>query len=170
MQQLAAKWTRTIDQIAYENFSKKNFQVICSVRVPFKTLNKSLRRTSPAHCFVGGLKWTRTIDWKVKRFSAKISKAFDIVAVDVCHLSRNKTPYEVNLVCCFVGGLKWTRTIDWKVKRFSAKISKAFDIVAVDVCHLSRNKTPYEVNLVCCFVGGLKWTRTIDLTLIRRVL
>ena len=57
-------------------------------------------------------KWTRTIDWKVKRFSAKISKAFDIVAVDVCHLSRNKTPYEVNLVCCFVGGLKWTRTID----------------------------------------------------------
>ena len=112
VQHLAAKWTRTIDQIAYENFSKKNFQVICSVRVPFKTLNKSLRRTSPAHCFVGGLKWTRTIDWKVKRFSTKISKAFDIVAVDVCHLSRNKTPYEVNLVCCFVGGLKWTRTID----------------------------------------------------------
>ena len=88
-QQLAAKRTRTIDQIAYENFPSKNFKPFAPSAYPLRPLTNHCAGRCPAHCFVGGLKWTQTIDWKVKRFSAKISKAFDIVAVDVCPLSRN---------------------------------------------------------------------------------
>ena len=70
-------------------FLRKIFKPFAPSAYPLRPLTNHCAGRCPARCFVGGLKWTRTIDWKVKRFSTKISKAFDIVAVDVRPLSRN---------------------------------------------------------------------------------
>ena len=112
-QQLAAKRTRTIDQIAYENFPSKNFQAICSVRVPFKTLNKSLRRT--LSCSL--LCWWAQMDSNhrlssLRDFQRKSQKRPNKFAVDVCPFvpKQNALRGEPRLLFC--GGLKWTRTID----------------------------------------------------------